>query len=82
MAFEQSNFIGGLSSKFYRRVVQQILSEDVQQIISEGCPKNLIEGLFYVFSKTKIFCFENCFSYMENACVRELVRTRDMGHDM
>ena len=35
------------------------------------------------FQKQKIFCFENSlFSYMENACVRELTRTRDMGHDM
>ena len=35
------------------------------------------------FQKTEIFCFENSFfSYMANACVRELVRTRDMGHGM
>ena len=34
------------------------------------------------FRKQKIFGFENGFSYMENACVRELVRTRGMGHDM
>ena len=26
-------------------------------------------------SKTKIFCFENSFSYMVNTCVVELVRT-------
>ena len=50
MAFEQSGFIEGLSSKFYRRVVQQILSEgcpknyirgSVQQILSEACPVDL-----------------------------------------
>ena len=34
------------------------------------------------FSKTKSFCFENSFSYMTLACVRESVKTRDMGHDM
>ena len=34
------------------------------------------------FQKQKYFGFENCFSYMENACVRESVRTRDMGHGM
>ena len=79
-------------------VFKQILSEDVQLIISEGCPTNLIGGCLinYIgglsnklyrrlsneFSKTKIFCFENSFSYMENACVRELARTRDMRYDM
>ena len=62
------------------------------------CPINYIGGLsnkFYwsmsnklyrrltnEFSKTKIFCFENSFSYMENACVTESARTRDMGHEM
>ena len=62
------------------------------------CPINYIGGFlnkFYLsmsnklyrrltneFSKTKIFCFENKFSYMANACVRELARTRDMGHGM
>ena len=40
----------------------------------EDCPMS--------FQKQKIFCFENSFSYMANACVRESVRTRDMGHDM
>ena len=28
------------------------------------------------------FCFENRFSYMALACVRESVRTRDIGHGM
>ena len=37
MDFERSGFIRRLSSKFYRRVYQQILSE--------GCPINYIEGL-------------------------------------
>ena len=32
--------------------------------------------------KTKIFCFGNSFSYMANACMRESVGTRGMGHDM
>ena len=41
-----------------------------------------VEELSNGFSKTKIFCCENSFSYMENACVRELTRTRDLGHDM
>ena len=36
----------------------------------------------YFVLKTRIFCFENKFSYMANACVRELARTRDMGHGM
>ena len=32
--------------------------------------------------KQKIFCFGNKFSYMENAYVRELAGTRDMGQGM
>ena len=36
--------------------------------------------------KTKIFCFvkkkKKQISYMVNACVRESVRTREMGHGM
>ena len=34
------------------------------------------------FRKQKSFVLKTSFSYMENACVRELVRTRDMGHGM
>ena len=69
------NYIGGLSPKLFIGV----------------CPLNYIGGLTKKFwnrrspnelSKTKMFCFGNNFSYMENACVRESVRTRGMGHDM
>ena len=36
-----------------------------------------------IFQKQKYFVLKTvCFSYMVNACVRELVRTRDRGHDM
>ena len=31
------------------------------------------------FQKQKSFGFENYFSYMANACVRESARTRDKG---
>ena len=34
------------------------------------------------FSKTNIFVLKIIFPYMENACVRESVRARGMGHDM
>ena len=34
------------------------------------------------FQKQKSFCFENNFSYMANACVRESMRTQGMGHGM
>ena len=62
------NVIGGLSNEFYWRLVQQIYIG------------GLSNGFFHWrfvqrVSKTKIFCFENDFSYMENACVRESVRT-------
>ena len=32
--------------------------------------------------KNKNFCFEKADLYMENACVRESVRSRDMGNGM
>ena len=41
----------------------------------EDCPMSFQK-------QKKIFCFENSFSYMENACVRESARTRDLGHGM
>ena len=41
-----------------------------------------IGGLSNEFSKTKIFCFENSFPYIANACVRVSARTQYMGHDM
>ena len=69
------SYIGGLSNNFYRRLVQQIYIG------------GLSNGFFYQrfvqrVSKTKIFCFENSLSYMANACVKESVRTRDMGLGM
>ena len=69
------NVIEGLSNEF----------------LSEGCLTNVFRGFSNEFfyrrftqwvSKTKIFCFENSFSYMVNACVGELMRTQDMGHGM
>ena len=61
------SFIEGLSNGF----------------ISEVCPMGFFYRRFVQWvSKTKIFCFENSFSYMANACVRESVKTRDMGHGM
>ena len=34
------------------------------------------------FQKQKSFVLKTVFSYMVNACVRESVRTRDMGQGM
>ena len=34
------------------------------------------------FQKQKSFVLKTVFSYMENACVRKSVRTRDMEHGM
>ena len=73
-----------MSTKLYRRVVHK-------NIFVRVCSLNYIGGLTNKFgnrrlsnefSKTKIFCLGNSFSYIENGCVRELVRTRDMGHGM
>ena len=44
------------------------------------CPLIYIEGLST--KKTNIFVLKTVFSYMENACVRESVRTRGMGRGM
>ena len=52
-------------------------------LFSEGRPMDFdIGDCPMSFQKKKIFCFENSFSYMANACVRESARTRDIGHDM
>ena len=36
----------------------------------------------FMRTKTKTFCFRNFFHTWKNACVRESVRTRGMGHGM
>ena len=74
-------YIGGLSTKFFIRV----------------CPLKYIRGLstklfirvrplIYIgglsTNKTNIFVLKTFFSYMENACVRESMRTRCMGLGM
>ena len=59
----------------YRRVVQYIIISEFRGFTTLLQDRSMSNG----FSKTKSFCFENSFSYMEFACVRELVRSRDMG---
>ena len=50
--------------------------------ISEGCPMGFsIGGSSNGFQKQKSFVLKTI-SYMANACVRESVRTQDMGYDM
>ena len=63
MAFEQSGFIGGLSNKFYRRVVQQILSEACPtNLFSEGCPMDFdIRDCPMCFQKQKSFVLKTIF---------------------
>ena len=78
-----------MSTKYYRRANQQNFDE-VCPLNYIGGPTNIYRSmsnkvyrrLTNEFSKTKIFCFENSFSYMENACVREPMRTQDMGQGM
>ena len=60
------SFIGGLSNG----------------IISEGCPMGFLLEARLMIIKNKNLLFWKQFSYMENGCVRESVRTRDMGHEM
>ena len=52
MAFEQSGFFRGLSTKLYRRLVQQILSEACPtDLFLEGCPMNFEIGYCPMSSK-------------------------------
>ena len=53
-------------------------------LFSEGCPIDFdIRDCPISFQKQKSFVLKTIFfSYMANACVRELARTRDMGHGM
>ena len=63
-----------MSNKLYQRVIHKYY---------RSMSNKLYWRLTNEFSKTKIFCFENgFFSYIANACVRELARTRGMGHGM
>ena len=59
----------------YRRFVQYIIISEFRGLSTLLQDQSMFNG----FSKTKSFCFENNFSYMTLACVRELVRTRDIG---
>ena len=63
MDFEQSGFIGGLSSKFYQGFVQQILSEGCPtNLFSKGCPMDFdIEDCPMSFQKQKSFVFKTIF---------------------
>ena len=59
-----------MSTIIYRRgYPHNYLSEYVHKDISKVFPQT-----------NKYLCFENNFSYVENACVKESVRTRGMGH--
>ena len=62
----------------YRRVVQYIIISEFDGLSTLLQDRSMSNG----FSKTKSFCFENSFSYMKLVCVRESVRTLDMGHGM
>ena len=77
----QQTICRSISTKLYWRVVHTIFVG--------VCPLNYIGGLINKFGyrrlsneflETKIFCFENSFSYMASACVRKSVRTRGMGY--
>ena len=71
-----------MSNILYRRVVHTNFIGVCPINYIGGLSNKLYGRLTNEFSKTKIVCFENSFSYMENACVRESARTRDMGQGM
>ena len=65
---------GELSNNSPRRIVKRICSE--------GCPKEFYRKSNNVFSRTKIFFFENSvFSHLAYACARESERAWDVGKD-
>ena len=73
------NCLGELSNSSSRRLTHDCFRKMIQQFTSNGSPIYLPK-LGSVFSKTKIFCFENgIFSHLAEACVRESMRARDMG---
>ena len=69
------NYIRGLSNNISRSMSIKLYFGGLSNIylIFEECPMSF---------KKKNFCFQKHISYMANACVRESVRTRNMGHDM
>ena len=67
------NYIGGLSTIF--------LGACPLNYISEGCPIYTdFRRMSNEYQKQKSFVLKKKILYMENSCVRESVRTRDMGH--
>ena len=69
------NYIGALSILF--------LGACPLNYISKGCPIYIdFRRMFNEFQKQKTFVLKKQISYMENACVRESVRSRDMGNGM
>ena len=75
--------------------LERFISEVNQQLFIGVCPLQYIGGLstkliigvcllIYIIglstNKTNIFVLKTIFLYMENACVRESVRTQGMGH--
>ena len=72
-----------MSNKLYRRVVQQYY-RSMSNKLYQSCLINfdIGESPMSFQKQKKNLLFWKQFSYMENACVRESVRTRDMGHGM
>ena len=71
--------------KFYRKIVRRIALESCPTVHVGGCPMDYFGELSnnsprrVVHKVNKLICLETKFSYMAQACVRELVGTRDMG---
>ena len=80
MTWVLESFISeGLPTTIYRSMSTKIHQRVVHKAIYQSMSINLYRRVVH---KNKYICFENSFLYMENACVRESVRTRGMGYDM
>ena len=56
------------------------VSESYPTIHIRGLSNRILSAIGIMFSGTKTFCFENnVFSHLDQACVREPVRARELG---
>ena len=78
----QLNIIGVCPINYIRGLSNNIIGVCPINYIGGLSNKFLYRRMSNEFSKKKNLLFWNQLSYMENACVGEPMRTRDMGHGM
>ena len=81
------NYIRKLSNSSCRRMSNELFQRVVQQFTSEDCPtylfgelsNKILSKIDQCVFKNKTFVLKAGFSHLAYACVRELVRARDVG---